>query len=178
MIPGLRRNHLNDGRGFEDLFERTCDAYLHSRTLRLSKVEPPVKVIGGGKVERRVIFLENPYLDYLGAWTERGGRSLMIEAKCTSGPDGGKLPIRDDSSLKLRQVEWLKRWHCAGAAVGVVWNWTERGSVFLPIGLIDSIIKAERRHIKFEEGDKIEQGVGFVLLDFAANLRKWYPLEG
>ncbi len=164
-------NLKNDGRTFESAFERTADAYFNARILRLTKVEPPVKVVGFG-ANRRIIFLENPFPDYTGAWTERGGRSLMIETKSTCEP---RLRLQDKGMLSANQIEWLKRWHHSGAAVGVVWEWMNQGAVFLPIGQVLTIWKSGRRHIKFEEGDPIRQGRGFVLFDFVENLRKWYP---
>lgn len=178
---GERTNHLsvagnlkNDGRTFEDAFQKTADAYFNARILRLCKVEPPVKVLGFNESNRRVIFLENPYPDWTGAWTERGGRSLMIETKSTCE---GQLPIRQKGALSFNQIEWLKRWHHAGAAVGIVWEWMNQGAVFIPIGQAVAIQKTGRRHIKFEECEPVLQGRGFVLFDFVENLRRWYPHE-
>lgn len=170
----LPKNHTNDGRGLESTFLATSEAYFAARVLRLTKVEPPVRVVGWG-ANRKIIFLENPFPDWTGAWTERGGRSLMIETKSTSEP---KLQMANKGMLSINQIEWLKRWHYAGAAVGVVWEFRNHGAVFLPIGQVWEIWQSGRRHIKFEEGDPIVQGQGFVLLDFVANLRRWYPLTG
>ena len=164
-------NARNDGRSFEGLIEKTADAYFNARILRLCKVEPPVRVIGWGK-NRQVIFLENPFPDWTGTWTERAGRSLMLEPKSTIQP---KLPLAKSGKLSEKQVEWLKRWHYAGAAVGIIWEWVNQGCVFIPIGQAVEIWKSGRRHIKFEECDPIKQGRGFVLIDFVENLRKWYP---
>lgn len=173
---GIRRNRFNDGGAFEEMFLRTCECYHAQQVLRLSKVEPPTKVIKDSNNERlrgrRVIFLENPFPDFLGVWTERNGRALMIETKSSMEP---VLRIGEGCNLTLKQAEWLCRWHVAGAAVGVVWCYSGHGSVFLPVKQISEAMEAGRRSIKFEEGDVIEQGKGFVLVDFAANLRRWYP---
>lgn len=167
------KNAANDGRTFEDIFRKTADAYFYARILRLTKVEPPVRVVGWGP-NRRIIFLENPFPDWTGAWCERGGKSLMIETKSTSEP---RLRLQEQGALSINQIDWLKRWHQCGSAVGVVWEWMNQGAVFLPIGLIDQVWKSGRRHIKFEEGDPIQQGKGFVLIDFVENLRRWYPAD-
>lgn len=172
-MRGVQRNLKNDGRGLESTFESTCEAYFQSRVLRLTKVEPPVRVVGWG-ANRQIIFLKNPFPDWTGVWTERGGRSLMIETKSTCE---AKLPMAEKGMLSINQIEWLKRWHYAGAAVGIVWEYRNHGTVFVPIGTAWAIWESGRRHIKFEEGDPVLQGQGFVLLDFVANLRKWYPDE-
>jgi penicillin-binding protein-related factor A (putative recombinase) len=172
-MSGRPKNASNDGRLFETMIERTADAYFNARILRLCKVEPPVRVIGWGQ-NRKVIFLENPFPDWTGAWTERAGRSLMIETKSTSDP---RLPMAASGNLSENQVEWLKRWHYAGAAVGIIWEWKNNGAAFIPIGQAVDIWKSGRRHIKWEECDPIRQGTGFVLIDFVENLRRWYPHE-
>lgn len=173
---GIRRNRFNDGGAFEEMFLRTCEAYLNQSVLRLLKVEPPTKVIREPAAThsrgRRVIFLENPFPDFIGTWTERAGRALMIETKSSMEP---VLRIGEGCNLSLKQAIWLARWSEAGAACGVVWCYSGHGSVFLPIGQINEVISSGRRSIKFDEGDRIEQGKGFVLVDFAANLRRWYP---
>lgn len=167
----MTKNASNDGRTFEDAFLKTADAYFNARILRLSKVEPPVRVVGWGE-KRKVIFMENPFPDWTGVWTERAGRSLMIETKSTCEP---KLAMKEKGSLSANQIEWLKRWHHSGSAVGVVWEWMNHGAVFIPIGQVVGIWQSGRRHIKFEECQPIRQGRGFVLFDFVENLRHWYP---
>lgn len=174
MAGKVTSNHGNDGRGFETMFERTCDAYRSANRLRLQKVEPPVRVIGWGE-KRKVIFLENPFPDYIGAWTERGGQTLCIEVKSTSGEDGSKLQIcKGSGGLRDTQLDWLIRWHRSGAAVGIVWEWVGHGWAFIPVGLAESIRREPRRHIKFSECEPILQGQGFAMVDFLTNLSKWY----
>lgn len=153
------------------MFERTVSAYFNAKVLRMVKVEPPVRVIGWGAT-RQVIFLENPFPDWTGVWTERAGRSLMIETKSTCEP---RLAMKEKGALSANQIDWLKRWHVEGAAVGVVWEWMNHGCVFLPIGKVWQIWQSGRRHIKFDECDPVLQGTGMILIDFAANLRRWYP---
>lgn len=156
-------NARNDGRALEAMIQGTATAYRHANVLRLEKVDPPTRVFGG-----RVIFMENPFADFIGGWTERGGRLLLIEAKSTSVP---KLAL--GAKLTTKQRDWLLRWHQAGAAVGVIWEF-QGACRFLPLG---QIVKTWplRKHIKWEEAEPISQGQGFVLIDFVQNLRRWYP---
>ena len=161
-----RSNANNDGKRFEKLLKQVADVYFHKKVLRLEKCDPPVRIIGPGKVQ----FLENPFSDFTGVWEERGGRALMIEAKSTKD---GKLPIGNGKLTDL-QIDWLIRWHTVGAAVGVIWESDFRVG-FLPIGTIEAIRQSGRRSIKFEEADPVPQGMGHILFDFAVNLRRWYP---
>lgn len=168
----LKSNLANDGREFEATIQKVADQYNRLKILRLHKVEPPCRIIGWGP-NTRVIWLENTFGDFIGSWTARAGRTLMIEVKSTREP---QLPIRTDSSLRPAQITWLKRWHYSGAAVGVLWHWLGHGVVFLPIGLIQSIYQggAGRKHIRFEEGDLVTSSPS-VDLDFVKNIEKYYP---
>jgi hypothetical protein len=116
-----------------------------------------------------VIFLPNPHLDWVGAWTERYGRALMMETKSTSEPRLGL-----GSKLTTTQIEWLLRWHHAGAAVGVCWEFVGHGVGFIPVGQIDQTLKTGRKHLKWEEVRPVKQGMGFILYDFVPYLRQFY----
>lgn len=163
----LFRNPVKEGKEFERQFEIVSTHYNYQRILKLAKCDPPSVIVRG-----QIIYKANPFLDWVGSWTERGGRSLFIETKSTEHP---RLPMSDNHHLTKLQIDNLKFWAYAGAAVGVVWEWRGHGCVFLPIGLIKKIWDEERRHIKFEEGDPIAQGNGMILFDFVHNLRRWYP---
>src|SRR3954468_23107434 len=128
-------NFFNDGRGFETSFKKTVEAYRHKEILRLEKVSPPARVMGDGN-NRKVIFLPNPFLDWVGTWTERNGRALMIECKSTSEP---KLTF--GGGISDNQIEWLLRWHYAGVAVGVCWEFVGEGVAFIPVGQIHRVNK-------------------------------------
>lgn len=169
----MKLNHKNDGREFEGRFGQTCEAYRQKKILRLEKVGPPCRIIFKGPGQQQIIFLDNPFLDWVGTWVERNGRCLMIETKSTSEP---KLQMGKSNKLSDHQVEWLMRWHYAGAAVGLVWEYVGTGVAFIPIGQLHDIRKSGRRHIKWEEvaARQIKQGVGFVLLDFVPYLRQFY----
>lgn len=161
-----RTNAGNDGKRFEGLVKDVAADYFRKKILRLEKVEPPTRIVG----PNRIIFLENPFADFMGTWEERGGRAMFIEAKSTKDE---RLPI-GNGKLSDDQIDWLIRWHTCGAAVGVIWESAFRVG-FLPIGTIEAIRKSGRRHIKFEEADPVPQGMGRCIFDFAQNLRRWYP---
>jgi hypothetical protein len=165
MIP---TNFKNDGRRFEDLFAKVAGEYMRRGILRLEKADPPTRVFGKPP-NVKIVFQENPFADWVGSWTERGGRMLLIETKSTQGD---KLAI--GGKLTDKQIEWLLRWHSAGAITGVVWE-SDFKVGFLPIGRIKTIVDSGRRHIKFAEADPIPQGMGFIIFDFVQNLRHWYP---
>jgi penicillin-binding protein-related factor A (putative recombinase) len=161
-------NARNDGRRFEELFRGVADQYQHHRLLRLEKCDAPTKVLGV-RPNVKVIFQENPFADWVGSWTERGGRALVLETKSTLED---KLTL--GGKLSDNQIEWLGRWHAAGAVTGVVWEANFLVG-FLPLGRIMDVVKSGRRHIKFAEADPVPQGKGWVLFDFIQNLRRWYP---
>lgn len=158
-------NRFNDGRRFEELVAAVAQHYHYKKILRMEKVDPPSIWAAG-----RLMLVANPFPDFTGSWTERGGRSLMFEAKSTSDD---KLPIAK-GKLTDKQIEWLERWHYAGAVTGVLWESKLRVG-FLPIGRVVQVWKSGRRHFKFDEADPVPQGQGFILFDFVQNLRKWYP---
>lgn len=162
------RNRFNEGQAAQIAVEKTAEAYKQRGVLRLAKAEPPTKAFGRG-INRRIIYLANPFPDFVGAFTEQGGRMLALEVKSTIEP---KL-----CAISENQIDWLVRWHQSGAAVGVLWEWRGQGWTFVPVGLLKQIWDSGRRHIKFSEGDPILPGQGWVILDFAANLRRWYPPE-
>src|SRR6187402_1485458 len=82
-MPARPKNISNNGKGFEGLISKLAQAYAARWIATLEKVEPPVRVIGFGPA-RKVIFLKNPFLDYVGTWTAAGGRAIFIEGKSTA----------------------------------------------------------------------------------------------
>ena len=120
-----RTNWKNDGRGFQDELKLTAEGYRRAGIAKLEKVDPPTRMVGGGKF-RKVIFLENPFLDYVGVWTAHHGRALFIEAK---SHESGRLPINASGGVSTTQWAALMAWRVAGAAVAVLWR--RRGEVRL-----------------------------------------------
>lgn len=158
---------------FEANVKRVLEHYRQRNILRMEKVGPPARIMGGG-LRRNVIFMENPFMDFVGTWTERGGRMLAIEAKSTQD---GKLVMAEAGNLKDKQIEWLQRWHAAGAAVGILWEWRGTGWRFIPLGNLMAVVKTGRRHIKWDESCAIPRMSGHPQAhhDFICNLRTIYP---
>ncbi len=155
------------GTKFEDHVQLVCEAYAAQGRASLAKVAPPVLVLRGGA---KVIPLPNPFVDFTGAWTERGGRALHIEAKSTTDP---RLPIYNETGIKPHQIENLERWRKAGAAVGVLW---EYGTEVRMVSLSLIYKTAEvRKSIPWVDAYPIPKGTGLVSFDFLATLGQMYP---
>lgn len=160
----------DSGKNFEDRLQEVADAYAARYWLRLRRVFPPARILGGGKF-RRVIFTENPHLDFCGSWTERQGRMIQIEAKSTAKP---KLPIMvETGGLRRKQSEAIFDWHRAGACVFLLW---ECGGVvrFFTVKQLwsacDAVAGGGRKHIRHETGAEVKPGNG-VEFDFLQNMR-------
>lgn len=107
----------DNGDEAESLILGICDAYRNAGRANLKKVDPPSRVVKGPGGPR-IVYLANPFLDLVGAWTERGGRSVFLEVKSTSGH---RLRIARDGGLTEKQIEALQEWRAAGAVTGVLW---------------------------------------------------------
>ena len=105
--------HSNRGMPFEELVERVCTSYERRGIMRLRKVDPPTFMINGQWVRKT-----SPFLDYVGTWTERGGRAIFLECKSTRG---GKLPMFSKGGLTDEQYKALQAWHQAGAVSCLLW---------------------------------------------------------
>lgn len=170
-IPPARTNAGFTGKDFEKEIEQTAGVYNSRRIARLQKVDPPVAVIwipdpaNPGKKRQRVIFKRNPWLDFAGVWSARGGRALLVECKSTSNH---RLGLRE-GQLGPEQVSAIKNWRLAGAASCVVWRFNERCVLFTP----EMILQAEARGDKslvFEAGLPVARGEGTLRWDFLATL--------
>ena len=152
----------NTGKPFEHRMETVLAQYSSKGLMRLKKVDPPTKIIG-----RKVIFLENPFLDYAGSWTEASGRSVFCECKSTKEP---VLPILS-AGLNENQIRSLLKWHYAGSACFTLWD--HAGNVYY-IGMRKLIEKIHTgvRNFKPAECELVGQGTGFILFDFIKNMRQ------
>ncbi len=162
------RHHYfrNTGKPFEKQIIDVADIYERNGVLALSKADPPTRIVP----VNRIIYLANPYLDFVGCWQERGGRALFIEAKSTDKPE---LDLNSDGGLSETQVKNFRRWVGAGAAVGLLWE--HKGQVvFVKWPTIEERLRAHKNKIHFHHGEAVKQGTGFVLYDFAVNLRNAY----
>jgi penicillin-binding protein-related factor A (putative recombinase) len=162
----------NDGHSFERMVSQTAEAYDRKNILRLEKVEPPTRRIKIGKVWQ-IVELSNPLLDFAGVWTERGGRALFIEAKSTTGNES--LRLEQDGGVTVKQVSALRRWHNAGAAVGVLWELDRRACAMLSHDKLVEVLATGKKSVRFEELPRVAMGMGFVIYDFAVLLRQFYP---
>jgi hypothetical protein len=161
----MRTNWKNDGRAFQKEIELTAIGYLNRGIAKLEKVDPPVRIIGGGP-SRRVIFLANPWLDWAGTWTEKYGRSLFIESKSTSTH---RLAIGKDGGLTASQWAAMRQWRIAGAACAVVWQYGGAVALLLPETIAEAIGRKEAS-IPFEVGLRVPRGDGKVVWDFLNTL--------
>jgi len=162
-------NFRNNGRAFEGLVETILTHYAGAGLLRLKKVEPPTRTFGGAG-RRQVVYLANPFLDFIGAWTEAGGRTVCLEVKSTQE---NRLPMGGTSGLSGTQVETIFHWENAGAVVAVIWECPEGVFMVRPAG-VRRAIAAGRKSLKPEDGLRVPRGTGWVVWDFLSLLRVVY----
>lgn len=158
----------NTGKSFETRLQTTFDAYRNLRVMDVRKVEPPCKIVGTGRF-RKVIFLENPFLDFTGVWTERSGRSLHFEAKSTAG---NSLSVGKTGGVTARQMDALRDWTNAGAIAGVLWE-CPAGVFYCGAGRANEIAIG-RCALKPEFCHKLEAGKGYILYNIWKVLHEIY----
>lgn len=159
-----RSNAKNTGRAFEREMELTCKGYEQARIATIEKVTPPTRTVGGGR-SMRVIYMANPFLDFIGVWTANGERPVFIEAKSTSNH---LLPIGADGGLTANQCVAMQRWENAGAVVGLVWQFHDK---VVAIRSAHRLIPTLSRSLRFEDfKDKlVERGNGLIVWDFLSS---------
>ena len=163
-------NRRNDGRAFENALEVIFTRYSAHNLMRLRKAEPPCKVMGFG-AGRRVIFLKNPFLDFIGLWNERAGRFVALEAKSTSKP---LLPLDSDSGVTEAQVEALRWWTVAGGVAAVLWEHRGEVKLVMPLTIVDTL--RSRRSLQWEKAGRIiKPGLGLERWQILAALRSAFP---
>lgn len=169
----LRTNRSNTGKVFEKEIETTAAGYHNRRIAVLRKVDPPVRLIyyfdkTTQTKKTRTIFMANPFLDFVGIWSARGGRMLLVEAKSTATH---RLPLNRDGGLTKEQVATIKTWRIAGAAVCVVWQWAGKVCLWTPEMLRAAEDQGDKS-LEFEAGLSVERGEGNVVWDFLPVLAK------
>lgn len=161
----------NTGKWLEEEIKRIADDYQRRGILSLAKADPPIAIkrIGPKIVP---IQLENPFLDFLGAWKRRGGRAIFLEAKSTQEE---KLKL-GDGGLTDNQWAALRRWRAAGAAVGVLWGMTRTCEIrFVPFELIESQLRNDAKHVKWQHAEPLQPGLGFCTWNFEQALADYHP---
>lgn len=160
----------NDGKWLEQLIQVSADRYEAAGVLTLKKNEPPCRIIGSGS-SRKVIFLDNPWLDFSGNWTERAARHLLVEVKSN---DDKTLRIQQDNGLTTRQCKALRNWIDRGSAAMVLWGHTPSRIIrAVPAQAVFQAINHGRKHLKQDDG--VPCGVmGVGLCDFAPALRRFF----
>lgn len=158
----------NSGKSFETVLQHIFDAYRACGVMDVRHVDPPVKIIGGGK-NRQVIFQDNYFVDYIGSWRERSGRMIALEAKSTAI---NHLAVGKTGGVTARQWKALTDWSGAGAAAGIIWE-CPAGVFFVPLGQAAKAAN-NRCRVTPEFGLKLAPGKGFVFFDVAAAMRVVY----
>lgn len=160
----------NQGRAFQNEITRTAEIYEQKGLLRLAKVDPPMRIVGTGHA-RKTIMLDNPFLDFHGAWRERGGRALCIEAKSTEKPT---LGLCQSGGITENQWRNLQSWAGNGAACCVLWGY--RGETrYVPLQAIAAQLRAGIKHLKWDNATVVPRGLGFVFFDWLQTLREYHP---
>lgn len=167
------RSNFNTGKGTEDLVKIMGEIYESQGRAVLRKVDPPTRTIRiAGKPV--VIQLDNPFLDFVGTWTERAGRMLVIEVKSTKV---ARLDVGKDSGVNAKQLAALHAWEKGGAAVGVIWMCDERSREmrFVSLQRIEACRAEGRASVPWKDAYNIPQGMGLLTHDFLAILSAIYP---
>lgn len=154
------------GTAFEARVREVCQTYLAQGRAKLEKVDPPTV-----KTSFRVIYKDNPFLDFVGSWIERGSRIIHIEAKSNSKR---RLPISTQKDgVSTEQIANLIAWENAGAAVGILWE--HNGEVrFVTLAQMAAAKAEDDKSVAWEMAYRIPSGPG-VDFDFLAVLHVLYP---
>lgn len=158
----------NNGKPLEALITMIGQGYEQTRVARIRKTDPPTAFVRG-----RVVHTANPWPDFVGSWTQNGGRLLMIEAKSTTEDF---LPIMS-GGVREAQVEAMRQWAAAGAVCFVLWAPADLSRMrLIPIDTI--LARASEGPRRIRDGEpgvfECERGTGKVAFDFMATARlRW-----
>lgn len=164
MQLGNRVVNMNDGKRLESLIATAADTYARRGILAIQKVDPPIKVVGRAPF-LKVIMLKSLWVDFTGAWTERGGRMIHIEAKSTHSET---LACGRDGGLTARQLEAFEYWQKAGACCALIVEGPDGRFWFWAYEKILEYRKG-RKTLKISDGEPIISADGLAL-DFRKNL--------
>lgn len=160
----------NLGTTWETELELICEHYKARGLAKIHKIDPPIKVLArvkGGL--SRVIFLENPFLDFGGTWTARRGRCLFFEAKFTSEP---KLAIcaKGGSGMSHDQLDALIEWHDAGALAFLLWMHGGECRILTVSMIRARLAETGRKSLRWIDAFRVPRGTGYCTWDFLACL--------
>lgn len=161
------------GQSFERQIQLVCDAYRAQGRADIRKVDPPTKTFGFGG-NTKTILLANPWLDFMGCWTENCGRTIMLEAKATSEPRLSLLAAgQRGGGISHNQLTTAKTWAKAGAAVAFLWHHESRVKIVTP-AMVEAAT-ACRKSIRWCDAHSCHAGTGFVFFDFLSLLQPIHP---
>lgn len=146
------------GKAFENWVDSWCRIYEKAGRATIRKVDPPTRIVGG----RRIIFLPNPFLDYIGSWTERGGRTIVLEAKANV-KRSKRLPVNVEkgAGVRVKQWTWLQNWERAGAAAGVLW-WNAGDLRLVTPEQIRKALSSGQKSVDVEKTFPVKREGGFL----------------
>mgnify|MGYP001604299036 CR=1 FL=1 len=160
----MRTNRFNTGKPFEHALEKIAAQYASRGLLSLRKVDPPLRYVGAS-----IVHMANPFTDFIGCWSERGGRALFVEAKSTREP---KLPV-GKSGLTSAQIDAMHCWSAAGAAAFLLWECRGEVRLWSEAMIVDQTQNI--RHLPYGFGLYVPAGQGWVLHDFLFVMRQLWP---
>ena len=147
------------GQNFEATLTTINQIYEERKLARFRKVAPPTRTIGTGAF-RRIIYLENPFLDYVGCMAS--GRAMFFEAKSTAKPSlaaGGK------DGFTEKQFNAMQDWRAAGAGAFLLWEYQGQGVRLFAECMIAAGLE-ERKSLVWYDGLEVPPGHGFIFYDF------------
>lgn len=157
------------GRAFEEILEEHCETLEKTGRAKIHKVDPPSKVVGRGP-KAKVIYQANPFLDFVGSWTERDNRSIMLEAKSTAEH---RLAIdTKKGGLTTAQIDSMRLWARAGTITALLWFRSDLQEMkVVNFETIDFAVACGNRSLRWDDFQPCTRGGSpFLRFDFLAEL--------
>jgi penicillin-binding protein-related factor A (putative recombinase) len=157
----------NRGKEFESRIETLLQEYSRTGVAKIHKVDPPSCHAG-----RRVILMENPWLDFQGVWTVNANRAIAFEAKRTDKP---LLPINTTGGGGMSPKQWasFEAWTHAGATTFVLWEHLGEIRIITHAMCRNALAETKRKSLRWIDAIRIAPGEGRLHHDF---LRTAYHL--
>lgn len=142
----------NSGKAFEAMISDLFRTMEIRKLAFMRKTDPPVKVMGAG-ANRRVIFLENPFLDYIGTiFSERRTVNwvpIAVECKSTSVHT---LPMGLETKLTKKQIDNMRIMGDHGIGCFLFWSYDYRYRLFTRPFIL-KMYDSGAKSLKFEDGE-------------------------